>query len=298
MNTLQVGFGRTNINPMMGISISGYFIPRYADGILDDLEINALALSDGNTRTLLISIDNLGILDKLSRNFRECISEATGVPSDAIFISATHTHTGPLLADDSEEENVQEYVRFVRRRMVDVAQFAIEDMKPAKMGFGIGQAPNVAFIRRFRMKDGSIRTNPGVDNPDILEPIGKVDERVSVLRFDRDGAKTVVFVNFANHPDVVGGCKISSDWPGLLRRTVEKTLDNTECIFFNGVQGDVNHVNVHPKSGDFNDMFMDFDDVSRGYGHARYIARVVTGGVLQVYDKVKYIDVDRVRYLC
>ena len=46
--------------------------------------------------------------------------------------------------------------------------------------------------------------------------------------------------------DVVGGCKISADWPGLLRRNVEKILDGTKCIFFNGAQGDVTHVNVPP----------------------------------------------------
>lgn len=146
------------------------------------------------------------------------------------------------------------------------------------------------------MKDGSVRTNPGVDNPDIVAPIGDVDERVNVLRFDQEGGKSFVLVNFGNHPDVVGGCKISADWPGFLRSTVEKTLDNTRCIFFNGAQGDVNHVNVHPRGGYLNDMFMDFDDVARGYNHARYIGRVVAGGVLQAYDKVKYVDVSSIRY--
>jgi len=34
----------------------------------------------------------------------------------------------------------------------------------------------------------------------------------------------------------------------------------------------------------------------RGYGHARYMGRVVTAGVLQVYDKVKYVDVESIRY--
>lgn len=68
-------------------------------------------------------------------------------------------------------------------------------------------------------------------------------------------------------------------------------MDDVKCIFFNGAQGDVNHVNVHPEGGYLNDMFIDFDDVSRGYGHARYMGRVVTGGVLQAYDKVKYMDV-------
>ena len=296
MNTLKAGFGRVNITPMMGISIAGYYIPRNADGILDELEINVLALADDSTRVLLINLDSLGIRAELSCAFRAHVAEVTGVPADAIFISATHTHTAPHLVDGSESEKVREYLRFVFHKIADAARFALEDLKPARMGFGVGEAPNIAFIRRFRMKDGSIRTNPGVNNPDILAPIGDVDERVNVLRFDREGAQTLILVNFANHPDVVGGCKISADWPGLLRATVEKTLDNTRCIFFNGAQGDVNHVNVHPRGGDLNDMFIDFDDVSRGYGHARYIARVVTGGVLQAFDKVEYVDTDRVRF--
>ena len=178
--------------------------------------------------------------------------------------------------------------------MADTARAAITDMKPARMGFGVGQAPNVAFVRRFVMKDGSIRTNPGVDNPDIVRPLGDVDERVNVLRFDQENGVSIVLANFGNHPDVVGGCKISADWPGMTRRTVEKALDNTRCIFFNGAQGDVNHVNVHPRGGYLNGMFMDFDDVARGYAHAQYIARVVTGGVMQAFDKVEYVDVDAI----
>jgi len=140
----------------------------------------------------------------------------------------------------------------------------------------------------------SIKTNPGVNNPDIVKPVGIIDDSVNVIRFDREGADTIVFVNFANHPDIVGGNKISADWPGLLRKNVEKILDGTKCIFFNGAQGDVNHVNVQPKDGDLNGMFIDFDDVARGYSHAEYIARVVTGGVLQAYDKVKYVEVESV----
>ena len=171
---------------------------------------------------------------------------------------------------------------------------ALEDLKPAQMGWGIGQAPNIAFVRRFRMKDGSVRTNPGVNNPDIVEPIGVLDDSVNVIRFKRE-KDDVVFVNFANHPDVVGGNKVSGDWPALTRATVEKVLDNTKCIFFNGAQGDVNHVNVHPRGGYLNDMFMDFDDVARGYDHSRYMGRVVAGGVLQAFDKVQYVDVDSLK---
>ena len=294
MNHLKAGFARANINPEMGIPIRGYFKERLADGVLDNLEVNALALECKDTKVILISVDNCGIEKDLSRKYRELVSAATDVPMENIIISATHTHQGPEAILNSENELVRKYTEFLGTRIRDAAKFALDDLSEAKMGYGKGVAPNVAFIRRYVMKDGSIKTNPGVNNPEILRPVGIIDDSVNIIRFDRENKDAIVFVNFANHPDVVGGNKISADWPGLLRKNVEKILDNTKCVFFNGAQGDVNHVNVHPKDGDLNGMFIDFDGVARGYCHAEYIARVVTGGVLQAFDKVKYTEIDSI----
>ena len=296
MNELLAGFSRVNVTPKLGVDIAGYYQVRIADGILDEQEINAIALSCGEQKVLMLSIDHCGIQQDLSARYREHISEKTGVPADAIFIHCTHSHTAASLKLDVTNPLNLEYKEFICDKMAEAAVLALEDLKPAKMGYGIGQAPNVAFVRRFRMKDGSIRTNPGVNNPDIVAPIGDVDERVNVVRFDQQGGKSLILAHFGNHPDTVGGCKLSNDWPGFLRETVEKVIDDSRCIFFNGAQGDINHVNVHPAEGFLNDTFHDFDDVSRGYGHARYVGRVVAAGVLQAYDKVKYVDVDSIAY--
>ena len=299
MSQLFAGFSRVNITPMLGIFVTGYFKPRYAEGVLDELEINTLALACGDTKVLLMSADLCGINQKLSKILAEDICAATGLTRESVYIHTTHTHTGPAMpgrcCEEAEGELIDEYWQFLRRKFADAAVMALADLKPAKMGYGIGDAPNISFIRRFRMKDGSIKTNPGVNNPDIVAPVGEVDTRVNVVRFDREGGDTLVFVNFGDHPDVVGGNLISADWPRFLRETVEKTLDDTKCVFFNGAQGDVNHVNVHPTGGYLNDMFMDFDDVARGYGHSRYMGRVVAGGVLQAFDKVKYVDVETLK---
>ena len=294
-NKLNVGFARVNVTPPMGINIAGYFQIRLADGVLDELECNALALTLGEQTAVVLSIDNCGIKMDVLDDFRHFAAEQTGLPYESIIVNATHTHTGPCINRDDDTELVIEYRQFLKRRVADAAMLALADRKPARMGYRVGTAPNISFVRRFIMKDGSIRTNPGVNNPDIDKPIGEVDERVNVVRFDREGAESIVLVNFGDHPDTVGGCKISADWPGFVRKTLEAAIDNCKCIFLNGVQGDVNHVNVHPVSGDLNDMFMDFDDVSRGYGHARFMGRVVAGAVLQVYDKVEYVDVDRMK---
>jgi len=295
MNKLQAGFARTNITPMMGIELVGYFFERPAEGVLDDIEINALALAVEEKRVVILSVDNEGLQKEVTADFRQQIVKETGLSMEAIYIHSTHSHTAPILKKDSEIDIEKEYYNFVRRKIVDVTKFALDDLKPAKMGYGIGKAPNISFVRRYRMKDGSAQTNPGIDNPNILEPLGKVDDNVYVLCFDRDDADNIVLVNFANHPDSVGGNMISADWPGFTRRTVEKIIDGTKCLVLNGAQGDINHVNIHPTGGYMNDMRIDFDG-PRGYRHCEYLGRVVTGGVLQAYDKVKYVDVETLQY--
>jgi len=297
MQQLLAGFGRMDITPMLGIPVAGYYEPRYAEAVLDSLEVNALALAGGGEQVVLLAVDLCGIKRSLSSQLRTAVAQAVGLPAEAVHLHATHTHTGPVTALHTGEALVDEYIAFLQHRLIDATRQAMADLKPVKMGWGVGNAPGIAFVRRFRMRDGSIRTNPGVNNPDIVEPVGQVDERVNVVRFDQEQGSSLVLINFADHPDTVGGCKISGDWPSFARRTVEKALDNTRCIFFNGAQGDVNHVNVHPKGGDLNGMFMDFDDVSRGYDHAKYMGRVVAGAVLQVYDKVAWTEAHTVRCL-
>lgn len=307
MNCLKAGFGRVDITPMLGIPMEGYFSPRFVECILDDLELNVLALEAGDARILLISIDNCEIYGDVLDAYRRHVSDVTGVPEDAIFIASTHTHTGPCLISETaaanytmfgeplnlaQQELIGEYRQFVYRRIADAAIAAIADLKPAKMGTAVGHAPDVAFVRLFRMKDGTARTNPGKGNPDILCPIGDVDDRVNVLRFHREAAEDLVLVNFGNHPDTVGGCGVSADWPGFLRRSFEKAVDGTRCIFFNGAQGDVNHFNVHDTSDLNGRLRAEFGP----NGFAQYIGRVVAGAVMQVYDRVTYRDVDDIRY--
>ena len=297
MSQLQAGFSRVNITPPMGIRMRGYLITRHADGVLDELEINTIALRHGEKSVLLMSMDLANFTIANADAFRANISQRTGVPVEAIYIQANHTHTGPYLLVHKDDPLEQQYYDLLYTRLADAAQMALDDLKPAKMGWGVSHAPNISFIRRYRMKDGSVRTNPGVNNPDVLEPVGKVDDEVIVLRFDREGGDSLVLMNFADHPDTVGGCKISADWPGFARRELEKAIDGVKSVLFNGAQGDVNHVNVRPKGGDLNGMILDFDDVSRGYSHARHMGRVIAGAVMQVYDKVEYKDVDSIDYI-
>ena len=294
MSGLKVGFSSVNITPMNGISITGYYEKRYAEKVLDELEIEALALNVDKTTVIMLAVDNLLLHTHTTDAFKESIMQETGIPKEAIYIHATHTHTGPQLDKNAQGELEQEYFQLVYRKIAEVSKSALEDLKTAKVGYGTKNASEIAFVRRFRMKDGSVRTNPGVNNPEILFPIGDVDERVHVVRFDRENAETIILVNFANHPDVISGSNISADWPGFVRKYVERAFPNSKCIFFNGAEGDVNHINVHPSLQESDIL----SDSGRGYGyeHCKYIARAITGCVMQIFDKVKRIETDEIRY--
>ena len=140
-------------------------------------------------------------------------------------------------------------------------------------------------------------TCPPINDPNIDHPIGTLDQRVNVLRFDRSGGESVVLVNYGLHADTINGELLSSDWPGWMYRTLDKALDGVKCIFFNGAEGDVGSTNVHPMPGDMNDTEISFDNEMKSPGMARFVGRALAGTVLQVYDKVAYVDVDEINVL-
>ena len=301
MEKLQAGFASVNINPPMGIGIEGYYVPRFAKGFLDDLEASVLALSCGGNKLLLISADHIGFGDAFPR-FISAIAQAAEIPAENIYLACSHTHTGPFVVPsfgfEAAEEPIHRYADFVENRLCDAAVLALQDLKPAKMGFITGYAPErVAYIRRYRMKDGSTWTCPPIDDPNIDHPLGELDQQVHVLRFDRENGQSIVLFNYGLHVDCIGGEMISADWPGWTRRTLEKALDGVKCIYFPGAQGDVGSTNVHPSGGDMNDTEISFDNEMKSPGMARFVGRALAGTILQVYDKVEYIDVDKINIL-
>ena len=297
----KVGYAQVNINPPLGIGIEGYYVPRFAKGFLDDLEIGALALSCGEKQILLISADHIGFGNLFDR-YRAAIAVATGIEKESIFLTCTHTHTGPFVVPgfgfEAPEEPIHRYADFVESRLQDVATMALADLQNARMGHIVGYAPErVAYIRRYKMKDGSTWTCPPIEDPNIDHPLGELDQRVNVVRFDQENGQSIVLYNYGLHVDTIGGELISADWPGWTRRTVEKALDGVKCIYFPGCQGDVGSTNVHPAGGDMNDTEISFDNEMKSPGMARFVGRALAGTILQVFDKVAYVDVDKIGIL-
>ena len=295
---LKVGFARVDITPNLGIGIEGYYEPRTSKGVLDPLLGTAVCFDDGEKRGFVISLDIIGIRQECSEVIRKEIADAVGTTPDGIFMACTHTHVGPLIEgmtnhcdfgrDGKAVIEASDYAVWLKSRIVDLCRMAVDDLAPAKLYATHGEVKDVAFIRRYRMKDGSIRTNPGWQNPDIVEPIGKPDENASLLIIKREGKKEIGIVNFQVHPDLVGHEKFTADYPKFVRDTYELNVPNSLCMYLNGTQGDTNHIDVR--------LNPETDPCVKGYPRAKYMGKKIAMAVLSNYDLAVEINGDKVDY--
>ncbi len=288
MNHFQTGFARLDITPPLGVAIEGYFHRRESDGILDPLMASALAIRDGENLAILFSIDVIGIEQVLASQLRSSIAQRVGTCPEAIFLCCTHTHLGPVLNNfipfDGDET---EYKLWLEKKLGDAACLAVADLKDTEVCTAQGKVPGVSFVRNFRMKDGTLRTNPGWLNPDIEGPICDPDESLSLVIFRRTGGKEIGLINFQVHADCIGGTKFSADYPKFVRDTYEKVIENSHCMFITGALGDTNHV----------DVTQDETKLRHGYGRARYIGTAIACEAIKIYPMAEKVPGTAVRFI-
>ena len=96
---MKAGFAKLDITPPLGSNLNGYFTVRPSKDIVEPIYTNALAFSDGESTALAISLDISEIIQKDTDHIRTLVSEATGVPFEAVFIACIHTHTAPVISE-------------------------------------------------------------------------------------------------------------------------------------------------------------------------------------------------------
>ena len=111
MSNFKVGFAEVNINPPLGAGVSGYYIPRYGKGFLDDLMSSVMVLSCNGKKIALVSVDVCGFDGSVLKEVKKGIVEKTDIPEKNVFLAATHTHTGALLVPTDAFDADKEVIR-------------------------------------------------------------------------------------------------------------------------------------------------------------------------------------------
>lgn len=242
---LFCGLAEVDITPPFGSSIPGYTEERKGTAIKNPLYAKSFVVQSGQTTLVFVAIDALFVPVREANRIRDRLKEHAGIQPEQVIISATHTHTGPPVRRGLDGSGNDEYMAELVNRASAAAIAAYDNRKPAVIGWGAGRNSDISFNRRYWMKDGKLRTNPGYMNPDIDHPAGPIDPSVSVIRIDHlDGTAMGVITNFACHTDTVGGTEYSGDYPAVLSEALKRSLgEQVVSVFSLGACGDINHCN-------------------------------------------------------
>lgn len=259
---LMVGFYESDITPPLGCSIPGYFNQRLGSDVKDRLYAKALVVQNESGIAAILAVDSCGVTRESCDAICAKITEYTGIPSDRVMISSTHTHTGgPTQIKDEilifETHNPRDdiYLEMVRQLAADAVILAYQRMREATAAFGSGEVKGISFVRNYVMKNGTVKTNPGRLNPDIVKPYSDIDPALPVLCFF-DGDKPLgALWCFACHQDCVDGTEYSGDYSSIVAKELKKQYgEDFVSVYVPGTCGNINHFDVS-RAGDAPDHY-------------------------------------------
>ncbi len=287
----KAGAATSNITPDLGSSINGGFQDGKAVFIHDELNARCLALDDGQTKLVMVVADSCVIGRGIFDEAKKMVNEATGLPLENMLMSATHSHSCGTAQAVGQSEPSPMYQRFLAKRIADGVRRALHNLAPAKIAWGGVDVPQHVFNRRWKMKPGGIpptphgvttdqvKTNPGVNSPNLLEPAGPTDPQVCFISVQSaEGKLIALYANYSLH--YVGGVgpgHISADYFGAFANRIGELLgaDRQDPPFVgimsNGASGDINNIDFRggqAKEGPYGRIKIVANDVAQAVAEA------------------------------
>ncbi|MCX7825760.1 MAG: hypothetical protein N2689_09400, partial [Verrucomicrobiae bacterium] len=297
----RAGAATGNITPFIGGNIIGGFHPFPSKHVHDDLHARCLVLDNGRTRLAFVVCDLIGLSRYLCDEARRLVQEETGIPAGHVMISGTHTHSATSALGDrfSTKPELDDYQKFVARRIADAVRCAINNLAPARIGWGVGSEPRHVFNRRWFLKPGTmpvnpfgntndlVKMNPGRGNPNLVKPAGPTDPEISFIAVQTpEGRPIALLANYSLH--YVGGVRgadISADYYGMFCDRMQQLLSADRqdppfvAMLSNGTSGDINNIDF-TKPG----------EKYAPYERMREVANDVAQATLKAYQTIQWRD--------
>ncbi len=211
----SVGVARREITPDYPIRLSGFgFRREESAGVQAPIYARALAIgSDEQGPSILLTVDSTGISSSIVTEVSKQLA-ADGIKRERLAITATHTHTAPMLKGilptlfgqpipEDHQKRIDRYTKELTDHLVQVARKALKDRQPAQLWWGTGE---VDFSKNRRNKE-----------------TGPVDHRLPVLFVKSPtGALRAVLTSYACHAVTLSHNFIGGDWPGFAAEAIER----------------------------------------------------------------------------
>jgi len=279
----RAGAHAVDISPTgFPVRVNAMFTERSADKVVDPLFAKALVLDDGTTRLVMCVVDTCMMPRDLIDRAKVDASQATGIPTERMLVSATHTHSAPSAMGCLGSRVDPAYAAFLPGRITAAMVGAVGRLAPARIGWAQVDDWEHTFNRRwirrpdrmltdpFGQRNVRANMHPGHESPDAVGPSGPVDPQLSVLAVQRaDGKPLALLANYSMH--YYESALLSSDYFGRFTRHLATMLGADESfvgIMSQGTSGDL--------------MWMDYGAPRRQIGYDAYgkeVAQRVAGMV-------------------
>jgi hypothetical protein len=218
-----------------------------SQGKIHDLYAKALVLEDSlGARAVIVTGDIVGYTYEFTDAVTKEIGKRFGIPRNAIFLNASHTHCGPELRpgkgyflDMPEEYRKKIYSvdNRLRELYIRVISDAAAAMKPADLSFSSAAPVPFAVSRRFPDGKGGVLYR---STPSSYYTGGSRDDVVPVLRVtDPGGAVRAIVFGYACHPITLSIDYFCGDYPGYAQRYIEEAYPGAVAMFVQGCAGEL-----------------------------------------------------------
>jgi hypothetical protein len=258
----RAGAATSNITPPIGSDPTVRSSKPQATHVHDELHARCLVLDDGQAKLALVVCDLRHISAEVVVNAKQIIQRTTGIPPECVLVSATHTHTSTgAKLEEREGEPYYDYRALLTRRIAEGVLRAVNQLEPARIGWGVAEEPTQVFNRRWFLMPSrgpiygahdnieQVDTNPGYSG--LLRPAGPVDPQITFLSVQSTAGKPIALLaSYGLH--YVGGVPantISADYFAIFADRVGELLGADRHqdppfvgIMANGTSGDVNNL--------------------------------------------------------
>lgn len=248
----SVGYGMGDISPKESVKLGGFgdHEERYSTKVSEPLLTTCIAITgeDGET-VIILANDLLNSVETWVEPIRKAISEETGIPFDHIMFHSSHTHSAPYV------NHYPVYQEQIKQQALQAAKQALEDRAPATMlGTYTRVEESVNCNRHYLLSDGTYMGEGvgAIPKDQLIGHFDRPDNLLQVVKFEREEKKDIVLMNWQAH---YLGSKLdyyaaTSDYPGVMRTTVENALD-CHALFFLSASGNLNSWSQLPNDMEF-----------------------------------------------
>lgn len=253
----EAGAAVIDITPVkLPVFVNGGMTSRYLDKIRTRVNARAVVLSDGQTQVAIVVADSCMMSREVLDAAKTMAAAKSGIPTNRLLISATHTHTAPASMGCLGTDADPSYMPYLKDKLVEVILAAQSALEPARIGFGKADAAEFTALRQWIRRPDRLAEDPfgnltvranmhaGKNWDEAVGESGPEDPDLSLISIQtRAGEPLAVLANFSMH--YFGDKDISSDYFGLFSDGLKQRIDpNGKMVgmMSHGCSGDVYRV--------------------------------------------------------